>query len=88
MISLQGKGTRYLRPETARRHLIYFIKFPSGHIGAFQRFVGKTMGLVHILAETDHTQDARHHLMHAIGIDTCDFKSNGVRAAVDACHGY
>ena len=24
MISLQGKGMRYLRPETARRHLIYF----------------------------------------------------------------
>ena len=42
-------------------------EFPSGRIGAFQRFVGKTMGLVHILAEADHTQDARHHLMHAIG---------------------
>ena len=25
MRKLLGKGTRYLRPETARRHLIYFI---------------------------------------------------------------
>ena len=63
-------------------------EFPSGHIGAFQRFVGKTMGLVHILTKADHTQDARHHLMHAIGIDTCDLQSNGVRAAINAGDGY
>ena len=66
----------------------YAGELTGGFIRAFQCFVGKTMGFVHVLTESNHPQDTGYDFMHAFVVHARDFQSDGVRAAINTGNGY
>ena len=62
-------------------------EFASGFIGPFQRLVRETMGLVDILPESDHTQNARHDVFHAVLGYPRHLQTDGIRTAINAGNG-